>query len=92
MDQYRYKGMLVSWTERFGTLRRPKMLRSGVVLLPGTGVDGVELTYDVQIVEPEITAREYRDHFGRDTVWYTLDFHALQPGSEGKLVFTFQFI
>ncbi|MEK4349979.1 heparinase II/III family protein [Paenibacillus sp. FSL R5-0475] len=92
MDEYQYNGKSVSWTERFVTWRRPKMLRSGVVLLPGTGVGGVELTYDVQIVEPEITAREYRDHFGRDTVWHTLDFHALQPGSEGKLVFTFQFI
>lgn len=92
MDEYQCNGKSVSWTERFVTWRRPKILRSGVVLLPGTGVGGVEVTYDVQIVEPEITAREYRDHFGRDTVWHTLDFHALQPGSEGKLAFTFQFI
>ncbi|WP_440961979.1 hypothetical protein ACN6KS_10785 [Paenibacillus nitricinens] len=92
VDEYQYNGKSVSWTERFVTWRRPKILRSGVVLLPGTGVGGVEVTYDVQIVEPEIITREYRDHFGRDTVWHTLDFHALQPGSEGKLAFTFQFI
>lgn len=92
VDEYQYNGKPVSWTERFVTWHRPKILRSGVVLLPGTGVGGVEVTYDVQIVGPEITAREYRDHFGRDTVWHTLDFHALQPGSEGKLAFTFQFI
>ncbi|OZQ68404.1 hypothetical protein CA600_06215 [Paenibacillus sp. VTT E-133280] len=92
MDEYRYNGRPESFTERFVTWRRPKILRSGVVLLPGTEVGGVEVTYDIQVVEPEITVREYQDHFGRNTVWHTLDFHALQPDSEGKLTFTFQFI
>ncbi|AIQ35129.1 hypothetical protein R50345_11240 [Paenibacillus sp. FSL R5-0345] len=91
-DEYRFNGKLVGWTERFVTWCRPKILRTGVVLLPGTDVGGVEVIYDAQIVEPEITAREYRDHFGRETAWYTLDFHLLQPGAVGKLAFTFQFI
>lgn len=91
-DEYHYSGGLESWTERFVTWRRPEILRSGVVLLPGTQAGGVEVIYDAQVVEPEITVREYRDHFGRDTIWFTLDFHAIQPGPEGRFAFTFQFL
>lgn len=91
-DTYQYEGIPASWTERFVTWREPKFLRPGALLLPGTTGRGVELTYDPLEVEPEIAAHVYRDHFGRETLWHSLDFHALQPGAEGKLAFTFQFL
>lgn len=93
-DKYRYNGEpeRLTWTERFVTWHRPEILRSGVVQLPGAEVGGVEVTYDAQIVEPEILTHEYLNHFGKSTVWHTLDFHALQPGSAGEYTFTFQFL
>ncbi|MNV90137.1 hypothetical protein D3C71_1844890 [compost metagenome] len=91
-DTWRYEGTPVSWTERFVTWRKPELLRSGAVLLPGITGSGVEVTYDPQVVQPEFAAHVYRDHFGQDTVWHSLDFHVLQPGAEGRLAFTFQFL
>lgn len=91
-DEYLYEGAPESWTERFVTWRQPEHLRPGIVLLPGSDGGGVEVHYDNTLVEPEFTLREYRDHYGRETVWHTLDFHVLRPGSEGRFVFTFQFL
>ncbi|KWX72369.1 heparinase II/III family protein [Paenibacillus jilunlii] len=91
-DEYLYEGATESWTERFVTWRQPELLRTGIVLLPGSDGGGVAVHYDNKLVEPEITPREYRDHYGRETVWHTLDFHVLRPGSEGRFVFTFQFL
>ncbi|WNS44138.1 heparinase II/III family protein [Paenibacillus sp. MMS20-IR301] len=91
-DSYRYEGSPASWTERFVTWRRPELLAPGAVLLPGSTGGGVEVTYDPQVVEPEITAHTYRDHFGRETLWHSLDFQVLQPGAEGELRFIFQFL
>ncbi|OMC77264.1 hypothetical protein BSO21_35820, partial [Paenibacillus odorifer] len=91
-DTYRYAGIPASWTERFVTWREPKLLHPGTLLLPGTTARGVEVTYDSLKVEPEITVHVYRDHFGMEKLWYSLDFHVLQLGAVGKLVFTFQFL
>ncbi|MEK4514903.1 hypothetical protein NSS64_06505 [Paenibacillus sp. FSL H8-0122] len=91
-DTYRYDGAPASWTERFVTWRRPELTGSGHVLLPGAEGHGVQVTYDPQIVRPEITAHVYQDHYGQDKVWHSLDFQVLQPGAEGVLVFTFQFL
>ncbi|MNC36975.1 hypothetical protein D3C75_855230 [compost metagenome] len=91
LDEYRYDGIPASWTERFVTWRKPELLRSGAVLLPGEG-GGVEVSYNPGAVEPEIAAHMYRDHFGREQVWHSLDFHAVRPGSEGRFAFTFQFL
>ncbi|MBW4079859.1 heparinase II/III family protein [Paenibacillus sp. S150] len=91
-DEYRYGGIPASWTERFVTWRKPEILRPGAVLLPGSAGGGAEVSYDSGAVEPEITPHLYRDHFGREQVWHSLDFHALQPGSGGRFAFTFQFL
>ncbi|MFD1905289.1 hypothetical protein ACFTAO_32190 [Paenibacillus rhizoplanae] len=91
-DTYRYDGTPASWTERFVTWRRPELTGPRQVLLPGADGHGVQVTYDPQIVRPEITAHVYQDHYGQDTVWHSLDFQVLQPGAEGVLVFTFEFM
>ncbi|OME00920.1 MULTISPECIES: heparinase II/III family protein [Paenibacillus] len=91
-DTYRYAGIPACWTERFVTWREPKLLHPGTLLLPGTTARGVEVTYDSLKVEPEITVHMYRDHFGMEKLWYSLDFHVLQLGAVGKLAFTFQFL
>lgn len=91
-DTYRYEGNPESWTERFVTWREPKLLRPGAIQLPGAKGRGVEVIYDLSVVEPEIIEHVYRDHFGQETIWHSLDFHVIHPGAEGKLVFQFQFI
>lgn len=91
-DNYRYEGNPESWTERFVTWREPKLLRPGAILLPGSKGHGVQVTYDLKVVEPQIKTHVYQDHFGQETLWHSLDFHVLHPGAEGKLVFNFQFL
>lgn len=91
-DAYRYEGIPTSWTERFVTWREPKLLCPGALLLPGAAGNGVEVTYDPLVAQPEISGHKYRDHFGQEALWYSLDFHVLQPGAEGKIAFTFQFL
>ncbi|MNF05869.1 hypothetical protein D3C80_2056970 [compost metagenome] len=50
------------------------------------------MTYDPAVVELQINEHVYRDHFGQEQVWHSLDFQAVRPGSEGSYAFTFQFI
>ncbi|MBY9077419.1 hypothetical protein KIH86_25115 [Paenibacillus sp. HN-1] len=91
-DEYRYDGKPSSWIERFVSWRKPELIRPGSVLLQGENGGGVRVSYDPAALGPEVTAHMYRDHFGRDTVWHSLDFHAVQPGDTGRFSFTFQFI
>ncbi|MNP26618.1 hypothetical protein D3C76_1194800 [compost metagenome] len=92
IDNYSYAGVPDSWTERFITWRLPEVLSSGAVLLPGQESGGVKVTYDPAAVELQMNEHVYRDHFGQEQVWYSLDFQAVRPGSEGSYAFTFQFI
>lgn len=92
-ETYQYNGAPASWTERFVTWRRPELLQPGSVLLPGSiAGNGVQVAYDPQLVQPEINAHVYKDHYGRDTQWHSLDFQLLRPEAEGVLRFTFQFL
>lgn len=93
-DEFRMDAAPERWTERFVTWLRPDLLSSGTVLLPGmTGsCGGVEVRYDPALVEPEIAAHEFRDHFGVVRAWHTLDFHVIAPESSGRIAFTFQFV
>lgn len=92
IDKYSYAGVPESWTERFITWRKPEELSPGTVLLPGQESGGVKVTYDPAAVGLQINEHVYRDHFGQDQVWHSLDFQAVRPGSEGSYAFTFQFI
>ncbi|WP_238650330.1 heparinase II/III family protein [Paenibacillus piscarius] len=92
-DTWQYDGTPASWTERFVTWRRPELLHPGSVLLPGeTAGNGAVVAYDPQLVQLEINAHVYNNHYGRETPWHSLDFHVLRPEAEGVLRFTFQFL
>lgn len=78
--------------ERFVTLIKPEELsQEGRLLLP-RGSLALELVYDNQQVRAEVTERTYRDHFGKNQVWYTLDFHVLQLETFLELSFLFHLI
>ncbi|WP_410768764.1 hypothetical protein [Fontibacillus sp. BL9] len=91
-DEYRYAGTPECWTERFATWRRPETVRPGMMRIPGTTGSGVEIQYDGQILEPDIARHVYRGHFGRETVWHSIDFHVSEPGEEERFSFVFQFV
>lgn len=91
-DSYRYDGTPSNWCERFVTWRQPEcVLDTGKVILPGEK-GHVEIEYDLQRCHVVITPRHYRNHFGVDTAWYSVDFEAAELGMEGTFYFIFRFV
>lgn len=93
-DEFCFKAAPGSLTERFVTLLPPVLAaESGLIVLPGReGKAALELRYNADLLRPEISRRTFRDHFGRDAVWYTVDFHALQLKRTMRFQFQFQFV
>ncbi|GAA0134887.1 hypothetical protein YSY43_17270 [Paenibacillus sp. YSY-4.3] len=91
-DKFSFSKMPDTLVERFVTLIQPEEpLEQGRLLLVRGNLT-LELVYDGRQLRPEVTERTYRDHFGKDQVWYTLDFHVLQPQEQPELCFLFRFI
>ncbi|WP_411349018.1 hypothetical protein [Paenibacillus sp. WLX2291] len=91
-DSYVYDGTPSSWRERFVTWKQPELaVNEGTVILPGEHGQ-VEVEYDPQRCQVVITPQRYRDHFGVDTVWYSVDFDVIKPGAEEALTFIFRFV
>lgn len=80
--------------ERFVTLIKPDELEltDGLGLQLSRGSLVLKLNYNQEKLRLEVTERTYRDHYGKDQVWYTLDFHVLQPERYVELSFLFQFV
>lgn len=52
---------------------------SGSLLLQGEGSrHAARVVYDPGLLRPIVTERVYRDHFGKETPWYTVDFELLR--------------
>lgn len=89
-----------SLIERIVTLAPPEIDQAqGVVILSPqkreTGVVSarrLRLRYDPSLLSACAKKRSYRDHFGRDTVWYALDFHVEHLREEIQVGFRFEFI
>ena len=79
-------------TERFVTLIKPEESEEPGQLRLVCGEMALELRYDSGQLGLEITERTYRDHFGKDTVWYTLDFHVLRPTVDFAVGILFKFL
>lgn len=48
--------------------------------------------YDDELVEPELKPHTFRDHFGKDAVWYAIDFKVKDPGLCVNIELRFHFI
>ncbi|MNJ26086.1 Heparinase II/III-like protein [compost metagenome] len=90
-DVFAFSSKPLTLVERFVTLIQPEELGEGRLLLSRSDL-ALELVYDQRQLQAEVKERIYRDHFGKDQVWYTLDFHVLQPERHLELSFLFQFI
>ncbi|MUG47666.1 hypothetical protein GNP95_22185 [Paenibacillus woosongensis] len=91
-DKFSFSKMPDTLVERFVTLIQPEVpLEQGRLLLVRGNLT-LELVYDDRQLRAEVTERTYRDHFGKDQVWYALDFHVLQPQEQLELCFLFRFI
>lgn len=90
-DEFRFAELPGSLTERFITLVRPEFAGPGCLHL-SRGSLLLEVHYDHVQLHAEITERSFRDHFGRDAVWHTLDFQVCQPEQEMNFDFLFTFI
>ncbi len=89
-DDFRFTEAPDSLTERFVSPIQPEMASPGLLRFV-RGRLALELYYDPNQLEAEIKARTYRDHYGKDAVWYALDFRVKQPeaGFGVELLFKF---
>lgn len=91
-DKFSFASQPGSLVERFVTLIKPEELQKEGRLSLSRGNLALELVYDQRQLKLEVTERSYRDHYGQDQVWFTLDFHALRPEKRLELNFLFQFV
>lgn len=91
-DKFSFSKIPDTLVERFVTLVQPEKPSGQGRLLLVRGNFALELVYDDRQLRSEVTERTYRDHFGKEQVWYTLDFHVLQPQEQLELRFIFRFI
>lgn len=89
-DDFRFAEAPESLVERFVSPIQPEMTRPGQLRLV-RGQFALELNYDPYQLEAEMEERTYRDHYGKDAVWYALDFRVKQPeaGFGVELLFKF---
>lgn len=73
---------------------RPVMNGNGEVLLArtGGGKRALRIVYDGQRLEPAAQPHTFRNHFGRDETWYSLDFIVKQPGLTERVRLKFEFV
>ncbi|WP_059049431.1 hypothetical protein [Paenibacillus senegalimassiliensis] len=94
-DVYRFTEVPERLTERFVTWLRPEQAgEPGVLHLISDDAPGIglEVHFDPQRLEFEMTEQVYRNHDGVDTAWYALDFHVVQPQLALELEFEFKFV
>ncbi|MED4959603.1 hypothetical protein P9747_33265, partial [Paenibacillus macerans] len=71
----------------------PQMNGNGEVLLAaGGGKRALRIVYDGQRLEPAAQPHTFRNHFGRDESWYSLDFIVKQPGLTERVRLKFEFV
>jgi hypothetical protein len=91
-DVYTFTAQPRSIVERIVTQIEPRLESDGCVMLSGNGGRRLLIRYDTETVKPGIGTRSYRDHFGRESAWYSIDFSMLHPEKECKILLTFQFL
>lgn len=96
-DEFHFTAVPGSLTERFVTLLPPVIgAEGGLIILPGQqgqqGQMALELRYDAHLLRPEVSCETFRDHSGKDKVWYTIDFHAIELKQAMTYEFQFQFV
>ncbi|ASA26402.1 hypothetical protein B9T62_20665 [Paenibacillus donghaensis] len=92
-DDYEFHAAPGKLVERFVSFC-PPVWQEGSVLLaaPGSQEQGVRITCEGNLRPPVFTAHTYRDHFGVEQIWYSIDYEADQPGTQEQYVFAFQFV
>jgi hypothetical protein len=91
-DEYRFHTVPGSLTERMVTLIQPVVHNNGTIVLSGNGLKEVRVQYDPVLLQPSIGEHSFRNHFGVDTVWYSLDFIVKVTEPLTKAVFRFEFV
>jgi hypothetical protein len=96
IDEYRFNRPPDSLLERIVTRVKPDIrLEDGehaVVLGGSKGKSGLVIRYDDGRLTAAVQARTYRDHYGKEALWYAVDFEVKQPETVMALAFEFRFI
>jgi hypothetical protein len=91
-DRFAFSAPPSSIVERIVTKLEP-VLDGGALTLKGEGGRRLWIRFDPDAVQPSVACHTYRDHFGKDTLWYSMDFSVRQPERklEHCVELTFQF-
>lgn len=96
IDEYRFIRPPDSLLERIVTRVKPDIRlvdgEHAVVLGGSNGKSGLVIRYDEGRLTAAVQARMYRDHYGKEALWYAVDFEVKQPEAVMALAFEFQFI
>ncbi|WP_059046652.1 heparinase II/III family protein [Paenibacillus rubinfantis] len=90
-DEFAFIEAPGSLVERFVTPIRPEVAGPGILRFARAGL-ALELHYDPEQLEAEVEERTYRDHYGKDTVWFALDIRVRQPQVGMGIDFLFKFV
>ncbi|MGG3454894.1 hypothetical protein [Paenibacillus rhizolycopersici] len=90
-DEFRFAEAPERLTERFVSPVRPEVTEAGVLRFARAELM-LELHYDPKRLEAEVEERTYRDHYGKDTVWYALDFRVRRTEADLGIDFLFNFV
>jgi hypothetical protein len=88
-DEFVFDSPPGSIVERIVTLFPPELEADGCVRLrAGAGGPCARIRYDGAALEPSFERRSYRDHFGKETAWYAVDFALRTPGRVNRIELT----
>ncbi|WP_334072713.1 MULTISPECIES: heparinase II/III family protein [Paenibacillus] len=99
-DVFRFFKPPGSLSERVVTLAPPVIDQVQGVIILSPAKEGAEaayarrlrIKYDPSVLKASVEEQSYRDHFGRDRVWYALDFHVEHLLDEIQVILWFEFM
>jgi hypothetical protein len=91
-DRFSFASPPESVVERVVAMIEPVQEEEGALSLKGENGRKLLIRYDAQKLRPSVSPRTYRNHFGKMTPWYAIDFAVVQPEMEQNVVLCFQFM
>lgn len=91
-DEYHFSYSPQRLVERIVTKLEPFTVVPGELVLAGKGTRRLKIHFDAEMLEPVWEPRSFRNHFGVEESWYSLDFVVRQPRYVIHIDLIFEFI
>lgn len=91
-DEYQFSFLPQKLVERIVTKIEPFAVRPGELILTGKGKRSLKIHFDAEKLEPMWEIRSFRNHFGVEESWYSLDFVVRQHECVLQIALKFEFV